>query len=62
MVKIENCGGDGQVLKVDTDATLSMNKNCEIEIKGCGETTGFKTATVSYELIYLSEINSNFIE
>lgn len=47
MVKIENCGGDGQVLKVDPNATVTLDKECNIVITGCGETTGFKTAKVS---------------
>lgn len=47
VVKIENCGGEKQVLKVDSNSTITLNKNCEVVIKGCGETTGFKTCNVS---------------
>lgn len=44
---MENCGGADQVLKVDPNATVSLDKDCNIVITGCGETTGFKTAKVS---------------
>lgn len=45
-MKIENCGGDDQVLKVDDNATITLSKDCDIIITGCGETTGFTTANV----------------
>lgn len=48
MVKLENCGGAKQVIKVDPNITLSLNSNCELVVVGCGETTGFETATASF--------------
>lgn len=48
---MENCGGAKQVMKIDSNVTMTLNKNCEIEVKGCGETTGFKTASASIDSI-----------
>lgn len=45
-MKIENCGGDDQVVSVDKNVTFDLTKKCEIVVKGCGKTTGFKTMTV----------------
>lgn len=47
VVKIENCGGDAQIIKVDPNMTMSLNQNCDIIVKGCGETKAFKTAKAS---------------
>lgn len=47
LVKMENCGGDDQVMKIDPNVTLSMNKACELILVGCAETTGFATAEVT---------------
>ncbi|XP_055295197.1 uncharacterized protein LOC129564970 [Sitodiplosis mosellana] len=51
LVKMENCGGADQVLKIDPNVTVSLTKNCEIAVKGCAETTGFKTCTVKYTIL-----------
>lgn len=45
LVKVENCGGT--VLTIDPNATLSLDSNCNVALVGCGQTTGFKTATVT---------------
>ncbi|XP_031623021.1 uncharacterized protein LOC116340586 [Contarinia nasturtii] len=50
VVRIENCGNSEQVMKVDTNFTISLTRECEIVIKGCGETTGFRTAKAKYTL------------
>lgn len=49
LVKVENCGGDNQVIKLEPGATVELNKNCEIVIKGCAETLGFSTAKVGFK-------------
>ena len=43
---MENCGGDGQVLKIDPNITVSLNSDCDMVIVGCAESNGFTTATV----------------
>lgn len=47
-MKVENCGGDKQVIKIDSNVTMSLSDKCEIVIKGCAETIGFETASVSF--------------
>lgn len=46
-MKLENCAGDDQVLKVDPNVTLSLSSDCEFVIVGCAETSEFATATVT---------------
>lgn len=43
---IENCGGAKQVIKMDTNSSLSLSEKCELFVNICGETIGFKTAKV----------------
>lgn len=50
-MKIENCGGTNQVLKIDPNITVTLTKNCDIVVKGCAETLGFKTASVKYTIL-----------
>lgn len=43
---IENCAGDKQVIKIDTNSTVSLDENCKLSMNICGETIGFNTAKV----------------
>lgn len=43
---IENCAGDQQVIKIDTNSSVSLNANCELFLKMCFQTNGFETAQV----------------
>lgn len=47
MVKMENCGGQNQILKVDNNVTVSLTKNCEIIVKGCAQSQSFNTLSAS---------------
>lgn len=62
LVKIENCGGDDQVLKIDPNVTLSLTSDCDVVIAGCAETSGFATATVTIVLLKKSDWMSKDFE
>lgn len=43
---MEQCDGDDAVLTIGKDLSVQLTDNCDVIIKGCSETTGFKTAKV----------------
>ncbi|KAG4073883.1 hypothetical protein HA402_014088 [Bradysia odoriphaga] len=45
---IENCGGKGQIVTVDSNFTSSINKKCEVTTSGCVSSKGFKEAKAKY--------------
>lgn len=56
-IKVENCGKNN-VIKVNDGATVQLLPNCDVVPNGCGETSGFKTASVRKLLLLCSMINS----
>lgn len=48
LAKIESCGDFEQVVRADENITVSLSRNCEFSMVGCGETiVGFNTAMAS---------------
>lgn len=48
---IKNCGDTAtNVIKVRENSTIDMTSNCEIVPNACGETIGFKSAHVTYQV------------
>lgn len=43
---IENCGGQQQVVTIDTNYTAKFTSQCEVITSGCVRSTGFQNALV----------------
>lgn len=46
---IKSCGSDN-VIKIQSNSTAKLTKDCEIIPTACAETSGFKSAMVHYEV------------
>lgn len=46
VISVENCLGDEQVVKVDTNFTSELSKDCILTSNGCLTSLGFKQAKV----------------
>lgn len=48
---IKNCGDVSKsVIKVQENSTIEMTSDCQVIPNACGETTGFKSAQVTYQV------------
>ena len=48
---IRNCGdAKTNVIQIQENSTISLNADCEIIPNTCVETTGFKTASIQYQI------------
>lgn len=47
----KNCGNVAtNVIKIQENSTMTLTSDCEIVPNSCGETTGFKTANVKFQI------------
>ncbi|XP_058445943.1 uncharacterized protein LOC131427062 [Malaya genurostris] len=44
--RIENCGGDGQVITIDPKSMVKLTEDCKVTSKSTVKTIGFKTANM----------------
>uniref|UniRef100_A0A336M0G5 CSON009495 protein n=1 Tax=Culicoides sonorensis TaxID=179676 RepID=A0A336M0G5_CULSO len=51
VISIKNCGGASQVIKISENATLKLNKDCEVvPNNACVDSEAFKTAQVTFSI------------
>lgn len=51
MNKIENCGGDDQIITVDSNFTANLSPACVVTTNGCITSKGFTKAKVDFSIL-----------
>lgn len=56
-MKLENCGDDDQVIKIDPDFIFTLNSDCDVIMAGCMETVGYSSGLVIIDFTLIVKAN-----